>query len=214
MTRTSPKLLNALRRSWLFTLFWGLLPLGMLTVFALATNSQFITLDEENWLLKLLPFVPALIAFLIGWLQWPAQRARNRALPVLHRLQMSDRPDPVPVGQFLRIDEQPPIESLPPFLQSLVVNWGGPVPRLISVLIDVLFLLAIGSLVFISTITDPLGRLSQWLNRPLPLTYWPVFFTLMGVVVLIGRWLSLRRMHDHYVTTARETGRHPFPSTR
>ncbi|WP_292225152.1 hypothetical protein [Brevundimonas sp.] len=214
MIHTSPKFLNALRRSWLFKLGWGLLPLGMLTVFAFTTNSSFITVDPENWLLKLAPFIPGLIAFLIGWLQWPAQRARTRALPVLQRMQMPDRPDPVPVGQFLRIDEQPPIESLPPFLQSVVAVWGRPVHRLISVPLDVVFLLAAGSLLFVSTITDPLGRLSHWLNRPLPLTYWPVFFTLMGVVILIGQWLSLRRMHDHYVAAARETRRQPFPSAR
>lgn len=214
MTRTSPKLLNALRRSWLFKLFWGLLPLGMLTLIALATNSQFITLDEENWLLKLLPVVPALIAFLIGWLQWPAQRARNRVLPVLQRMQMSDRPDPVPVGQFLHIDEQPPIENLPPIVQSFIAVWGRPVPRLIAVPIDLLFTLAVGSLMFISSITDPLGLLSHWLDRPLPLTYWPTFFTLMGVAILIGSWLSLRRMHDHYVAAAKETGRRPFPAAR
>jgi hypothetical protein len=214
VTRTSPKLLNALRRSWLFKLFWGLLPLGMLTLIALATNSPPATPAVAVILMQLFAAALCLTGFFIGWLQWPAQRARNRALPVLQRMQMSDRPDPVPVGQFLHIDEQPPIENLPPIVQSFIAVWGRPVPRLIAVPIDLLFTLAVGSLMFISSITDPLGLLSHWLDRPLPLTYWPTFFTLMGVAILIGSWLSLRRMHDHYVAAAKETGRRPFPAAR
>lgn len=214
MNRTSPKFLYALRRSWLLKLCWGLLPLGMLTVSAFATNSQLGTRNVAVILMQLCAAALCLTGFFIGWLQWPAQRARNRALSALQRMQMSDQPSPVPVGEFLQIDEQPPIESLPPFLQSLIAVWGRPVPRLISVAIGLLFLLAFQSLVLMAMIRNPIERLSHWLDRPLPLTYWPIFFTLMGVVILIGHWLSLRRMHDHYVTTARETGRQPFPSAR
>nr|WP_314436873.1 hypothetical protein [uncultured Brevundimonas sp.] len=214
MKNTSPKLLDAIRRSWLFKLGWDLLPLGMLSVFAVVTHTQFITDDILVILLLLYALASVLVARLIGWLQWPTQRARNRALPVLQRIQMADRPGPVSVGQFLRTDEQPPVESLPPFMQSLVATWGRPVPRLISIPTELLFVLAIGSLFFISLMPDTLERLSQWLGRPLPLTYWPVFITLLAVVIVIGRWLSLRRMHDHYVAAAKETGRHPFLGAR
>lgn len=214
MTDTTSKWMEGVRRSWLLKLAWVFTPLLTLIVIAALNHAFALNPDTAGLLAHLVFGGGGLIAFVIGWTQRPARRARLRALSPLQRMQMSDAPYSVPLHETLRIDDKPPVEALPPFLQSAMAKWGRPVPRVISSSLDGLAIALLLTAFAMAAATAPLETVSRWLDRPLPLSYWPTFAALMTVILVIGLWSWLRRMHDHYVSAAETTGRRPFPAAR
>jgi len=206
--------MESVRRSWLLKLAWAFTPLLTLILIAALKHSFVVNSDTAGLLAHLAVGAGGLIAIIVGWAQRPARRARLRSLSPLQRMQMSDDADPVPLREVLRIDDKPPIEALPPFLQSAMARWGRPVPRVISSSVVVLDITLLLTAVVMAVATAPLETVSRWLDRPLPLSYWPTFAGLMTMILVIGLWSWLRRMHDHYVSAAETTGRRPFPAAR
>lgn len=214
MTRTTSKLLDALRQSWLFKLVWRLAPLAFLALLAVSANTSYVPRGVAGGLLHLLPLIFLAAAWIAGCARWPAQRARNRALSPLQRLQMSDGPSPQPLAEFLETSRHPPVETLPAWLQSMIANWGRPVsPRLMAAG-ELLFLIAIVLMGVLAVNSEAVSWLSQRLGDLTPSRFWGAFIALALLTAALGQWLSLRQMHDHYVKAAGQAGRRPFPAVR
>lgn len=207
--------LNAAERSWLLKLAWLCAPYIPVTVIAISNHVE---TDDGPGLIAFLPLLAVLtgvaLPFLIGLAAQPAKKARRRALSPLQRMQMSEEADMAPLTDTLRIDEKPPVETLPDLLQSAIAVLGAPPPRLLSKLISGLSLIAILALMPMALMSDPIGALSRWTGVTLPLAYWPTYWALLTLMLLVTFWRWLRQMHDHYVAEAKPTGRRPFPALR
>ncbi len=207
--------LNAAERSWRLKLAWLCTPYIPVTVIAISNHVE---PNHGSGLLAALPMLAVLtgvaLPFLIGLAAQPAKKARRRALAPLQRMQMSEETDMAPLSDTLRIDEKPPLETLPDLLQSAIAVLGAPPPRLLSKLISGLSLIAMLALVPMALMSDPIGALSRWTGVTLPLAYWPTYWALLTLLLLNTLWRWLRQMHDHYVAEAKSTGRRPFPALR
>ena len=121
--------LNAAERSWLLKLAWLCAPYIPITLIAISNHVE---TDGDLGLIALLPVLVALtgvaIPFVIGLAAKPARKARRRALSPLQRMQMSEETDMAPLSDTLRIDEKPPVETLPDLLQSAIAVFGAPPP--------------------------------------------------------------------------------------
>ena len=211
----TPSWLDNAERSWLLKLAWLCVPYIPITVIALSNHVE--TVGGRDLLAALPAFavlIGVAIPFVIGLAAQPAKKARRRALSPLQRMQMSEEADMAPLSDTLRIDEKPPVETLPDQLQSAIAVFGAPPPRLLSRLVGGLSLFACLALMPMALMSDPLGALSRWTGLPLPLAYWPTYWALLTVMLLNTLWRWLRQMHDHYVAEAKPTGRRPFPALR
>ncbi|MEN5168086.1 hypothetical protein ABE444_00810 [Brevundimonas pondensis] len=207
--------LDAVERSWLLKLVWLGVPYIPLTAIALSNHAK---TDGGPGLLAALPMLAVLtgvaLPFLIGLAAQPAKQARRRALSPLQRMQMSEEADMAPLTDTLRIDEKPPVETLPALLQSAIAVFGAPPPRLLSGFVSGLSVIAMLALLPMALMSDPLGALSRWTGLTLPLAYWPTYWALLTLMLFNTLWRWLRQMHDHYVAEAQPTGRRPFPALR
>lgn len=204
--------LDAIERSWLLKLAWLCVPFVPLTALAVSKH-----LETDSGLVTALPAIVvlggAVLPFAVGLLTQPAKKARHRALSPLHRAQMSDEADVATLTDTLRIDEKPPVESLPYGLQYVIAAFGAPLPGILSRVIGGLGLIFGLSLLPMAVMTDPIGALSRWTGQPLSLAYWPTYAALLSTALLFTLWRWLRQMHDHYVAVA-QPGRRPFPDLR
>ncbi len=207
--------LDAVERSWLLKLAWLCVPYVPITAIAIGNHVE---TDGGPNLLAALPALAILtgiaLPFIIGLAAQPAKKARRRALSPLQRMQMSEETDMAPLSDTLRIEEKPPVETLPDLLQSAIAVFGAPPPRLLSDFIGALSLIAMLALMPMALMSDPIGALSRWTGVTLPLAYWPTYWALLTLMLLNTLWRWLRQMHDHYVAEAKPTGRRPFPALR
>ncbi|TFW14080.1 hypothetical protein EGY25_02405 [Brevundimonas intermedia] len=211
MTDTTSKLLDGLQRFWLLKLAWVAAPLAPLFLIALVKHYVG---PISGWL-SALPFLLSCAGlatyWALGMIGRRQKRARIRGLSPLQRVQMSDETDVVSLRETLRIADNPPVETLPRYVQVAVAFWGAPLPKPLSQTPLVLSLFVYVLLAAMIFIDDPMGELSRRLDMP-PLPYWPVFAFLalsLVVLLLLGR---LNQMHRHYVAEASTSGRHPFPA--
>jgi len=206
--------LNAAERSWRLKLAWLCVPYIPVTAIAVSFHAG----DGESGLIAALPaivvFGGAALPFLVGRLLQPAKKARRSALSPLQRMQMSEEADAATVGETLGIDEKPPVDSLPDWLQAAIAHFGAPLPRLLEPLITALGLLISVALIALAFLRDPFGLLTRWTGLTLPLDYWSAYGLMLTAALLFTLWRWLRQMHDHYVVEAKPTGRRPFPALR
>lgn len=206
--------MDAIEQSWLLKLAWLCAPFVPITAIA---ASNHVETDGGFGLITALPGVVllsgAVIPTMIGLATQPAKKARRRALSPLQRVQISDEADAATLGDTLRIDEKPLVESLPPLLQRAIATFGAPLPRTPSSAIGGLGLTFGLALLPMAVMTDPIGVLSRWTGQPLSFAYWPTYAALLSTTLLITLWRWLRQMHDHYVAVAKP-GRRPFPALR
>lgn len=207
--------MDAIQRSWLLKLAWLFVPFVPITAIAIGKHSE---AGGSSNLIAVLPlllaFIGLLLPFAINLAERPAKQARRRALPPLQRMQMSDETNAVSLTDALRIAENPPIDSIPRSLQLAIARFGAPPPRALSSVIRSLGLVAWLLAIAMVVMDDPIGRLSDWLSRPLPLSYWPTYAAFMMTAIVVALWQWLRRLHDHYAAAAKTSGRRPFPALR
>lgn len=207
--------MDAIQRSWLLKLAWLLVPFVPITAIAIGKHSK---AGGSSDLIAILPlllaFIGLLLPFAISLAERPAKQARRRALPPLQRMQMSDETDAVSLTDALRIAENPPVDSLPRPLQLIIARFGAPLPRALSSVIRSLGLIAWLMAIAMVVMDDPVGSLSGWLSRPLPLSYWPTYAAFMMTAIIVALWQWLRQLQDHYAAAAKASGRRPFPALR
>lgn len=203
--------MDALQRSWLLKLVWLLVPFVPITAVAASNHSAAgNSFNIISMLPTLLVLSGAAVPFAIALAEMPTRRARRRALSPLQRMQMSDEADAINLADALRVAEKPPANSLPRLLQAAIFRFGTPTPRALSGLIEGLGLVVLILASAMAFMDDPLGDLSRWIGRSLPLTYWPTYAILLATAVGVAVWRWLREMHDHYSAVANASGRCPF----
>ncbi|WP_426018220.1 hypothetical protein [Brevundimonas sp. DWR2-3-1b1] len=211
MTDTTSKLLDDLQRSWLLKLIWVWAPFVPLTAVAILNHHEG-PVPELFYALPVLAVFGALgLQYGLAFIARRKRRALARRLSPLQRLQTSHELDTIPLGEFLLVTKQPPIETVPRAMQSVIARWGAPpfkktenIINAVSISVWIMFCAVAG-------LRDPFGFLSRHLGIPTT-PYWPAFMILFLLSFLFFLRAQLRRMNDHYVAEAKASGNRPFPA--
>ncbi|MDQ1192051.1 hypothetical protein QE419_000817 [Brevundimonas vesicularis] len=209
MTDTPSKLVKGLQRSWLLKFVWIWAPFVPLTAVAILNHYEG-AVPEIVYALPVLAIFGAL-GLQYGFVTRRRRRTLARSLSPLQRLQTSHELDPVPLGEFLLVTKQPPIDTVPRAIQAMIARWGAPpskktenITNAVSLSVWIMFCAVAG-------LRDPFGFLSRHLGIP-TIPYWPVFTTLFVLALLLFLRAQLRKMNDHYVAEAKASRRRPFPA--
>lgn len=211
MTDTLSKLVKGLQRSWLLKFVWIWAPFVPLTAVAILNHYEG-AVPEIVYALPVLAIFGALgLQYGLAFVTRRRRRTLARSLSPLQRLQTSHELDPVPLGEFLLVTKQPPIENVPRAIQAMIARWGAPpskktenITNAVSLSVWIMFCAVAG-------LRDPFGFLSRHLGIP-TIPYWPVFTTLFVLALLLFLRAQLRKMNDHYVAEAKASRRRPFPA--
>lgn len=211
MTDTPSKLVKGLQRSWLLKFVWIWAPFVPLTAVAILNHYEG-AVPEIVYALPVLAIFGALgLQYGLAFVTRRRRRTLARSLSPLQRLQTSHELDPVPLGEFLLVTKQPPIDTVPRAIQAMIARWGAPpskktenITNAVSLSVWIMFCAVAG-------LRDPFGFLSRHLGIP-TIPYWPVFTTLFVLALLLFLRAQLRKMNDHYVAEAKASRRRPFPA--
>ncbi len=211
MTDTTSKLMDGLQRSWLLKLVWVWAPLAPMTAVAVMNHYEG-PVPDLFYVLPLLAIFGALaLQYALAIIERRKRRAHSRRLSPLQRLQTSQELDPIPLGDFLLIAKQPPIETVPRALQATIARWGAAPSKTTANVIDAIALFVWIIFCVTAGVRDPMGFLTRHLGMP-PIPYWPVFVILTVLASLFLLRAKLRQMNAHYVAQAKAEGRRPFPA--
>jgi len=211
VTDTPSKLVKGLQRSWLLKFVWIWAPFVPLTAVAILNHYEG-AVPEIVYALPVLAIFGALgLQYGLAFVTRRRRRTLARSLSPLQRLQTSHELDPVPLGEFLLVTKQPPIDTVPRAIQAMIARWGAPpskktenITNAVSLSVWIMFCAVAG-------LRDPFGFLSRHLGIP-TIPYWPVFTTLFVLALLLFLRAQLRKMNDHYVAEAKASRRRPFPA--